>query len=188
MQAHTSLDSSMPFPSRRGALLAVNLLGGTAVLGSYLWGMLARPDAFASLWGGVPEALRPVYTVNMLLAAGGYFLFTHYLAFRLPTDHRVGSRPGLPLVTLLYLMVLVGSALWLPLTVAVIDHPSTLAWWAVRLVLSVVGLASLGLLTVVLSARPVERGRIAALVGAIPFCIQTALLDATIWPLYFPAP
>ena len=114
--------------------------------------------------------------------------YSHYLAFRLPADHRVGSKPGQPLVTLLYLLVLVGSALWLPLTVGVIDHPSTLAWWAVRVVLSVVGLASLGLLTVVLSARPRARGRTAAALGAIPFCIQTALLDATIWPVYFPAP
>jgi hypothetical protein len=60
--------------SKRRSLLALNVIGGTAVLASYVVGLGAVPGD--ALWGGVPESLRPLYTVNMFLAAAGYFLFT----------------------------------------------------------------------------------------------------------------
>jgi hypothetical protein len=50
-------------------LIAIILIGGVAVLGSYIWGILAYPDAGQILWGGVPEIIRPFYMVNMFLAA-----------------------------------------------------------------------------------------------------------------------
>jgi hypothetical protein len=124
----------------------------------------------------------------MFLAAAGYFLFTTYFGLRLPHDATVAGRDARGLVSLLYLLVLVPSALWLPLTVALVDAPSAPLWWAVRLDLALVGLASLGLLACVMLAHPSAPGRRAALLGAIPFAVQTALLDATIWPLYFPSP
>ena len=57
--------------ARRLALL--NLVGGSAVLASYAWGFAERGETVGELWGGIPESLRPFYTLNMLLAAGGYF-------------------------------------------------------------------------------------------------------------------
>jgi hypothetical protein len=60
-------------------LIAIILIGGVAVLGSYIGGIQARPDAGQILWGGVPEKTRPLYTVNMFLAAAGYFLFTFFI-------------------------------------------------------------------------------------------------------------
>ena len=64
-------------------LVAINVLGGMAVLGSYAWGAFARPDGMGALWGGVPESIRGFYTINMFLAAFGYFLFTPYIIFTL---------------------------------------------------------------------------------------------------------
>ena len=51
--------------------VAVNVVGGTAVLGSYWLGLAGDPEAGTKLWGGVPESIRPAYTVSMLLAIAG---------------------------------------------------------------------------------------------------------------------
>lgn len=57
------------------SLLLITLVGGLAVIASYFWGFTAYPDASTTLWGGVPASAIPVYTTNMLLAAGdSYFL------------------------------------------------------------------------------------------------------------------
>jgi len=175
---------------RTRTLLWVNALGGTAVLASYAWGMLARPEAMGALWGGVPEALRPVYTINMLLAAAGYFLFAPYIAFRLPPGStRIGGRFGYGLFTLAFALVLVPSALWLPLTARLVDAPDVLLWWAIRLDLALVGVGALGLLAALVSLGPdAPRGRRLAILGLIPFCLQTVVLDGLVWPAYFPAP
>lgn len=174
--------------SRRFSLLAVNVLGGLAVLGSYAWG-LADPAVRGGLWGGVPESLRPVYTVNMFLAAGGYFLFSPYVFFRLdPERTRLAGGWGYGAFVALYGLLLVTAALWLPLTAAYLSAPGVGLWAAIRGVLLLTGLASLGLGAAIATARPVGSvlGRRLALVGIVPFAFQTAVLDALVWPAYFP--
>lgn len=166
---------------------AINVVGGAAVLGSYIHGLATHPGGGSQVWGGVPDGLRPVYTVNMLLAAAGYFPLTSYVFWRLdPERVRVGPF-GFGLFTRLYGVILLGSALWMPLTFALLESPGDGLWAAVRIDLAAVGLASLALLPALLAARPRPLGwhfRL-ALVGLLFFCIQTALLDATIWPAYF---
>ena len=166
----------------------INVLGGAAVLGSYVWGAL-HPESFRALWGGVPDALRPLYTINMFLAAAGFFLFSPYLVFRLaPESTSPDSSARLQRIWLFYLLVLIPSALWVPLTGNVIAHPSNSAWLAVRLDLFLVAIGTLGLFWEVLSSRPAEPwGRRLALLGLIPFSMQTVVLDALVWPVYFPA-
>jgi hypothetical protein len=168
------------------SLLLLNAIGGTAVLVSY-WLGLREPGLPDALWGGVPESLRPLYTVNMFLAAGGYFLFTPYILLRLqPAETRLAGRFGYGLFHVLYALVLFPSALWLPLTAALIASPSAVLWALVRLDLLLVGLGALGLLASLLSLRAAPRGRGLAIVGLLPFCLQTAVLDAVIWPAFFP--
>jgi hypothetical protein len=77
----------------------------------------------------------------------------------------------------------------MPLTFAMIDAPSAPLWAAIRLVLLLVGIGSLGIIAAVATAGPAEApvARRIAIAGAIPFALQTALLDAVIWPAYFPA-
>jgi hypothetical protein len=191
-----SVDVSSPHPGlarsharggRRSLFLALNALGGLAILGSYAHGLLTQPEP-GRVWGGVPEGLRPLYTVSMLAAAAGYFPMTLYVLLGLdPLRTRVG-RFGWPAFTALYALVLVPSALWMPLTFALLDAPSGALWLAVRGVLALVGLGALGVLAAIAVARP--RGPrlawIAALVGAAAFALQTAVLDALVWPAYFP--
>lgn len=169
-------------------LLFVNLIGGAAVLGSYAWGFAAAPDPARSLWGGVPHGLRPVYTLSMLTAALGYFAFTIFILFKLDAERtRLGERFGYGLFNALYASVLFPSALWMPLTVAALASPGALAVWAVRIVLIVIGLASLGLLAALLSLKAQRRDwhHRLAVIGCAFFCVQTAVLDAGIWSAFF---
>ena len=172
---------------RRGSLLALNAVGGAAVLASYAMGLSELPAE--ALWGGVSASARPLYTLCMVLAAAGYFLFTPYIAFRLdPATTRIAYGCDYRLFHLLYALVLVPSALWLPLTGWLLAQPSPLRWAIVRVDLWLVALGSLGLLACLLSLRaPVPRGRALAIAGLVPFCVQTALLDAWIWPALFPS-
>lgn len=174
--------------STRATLMMLNVLGGIAVLGSYVWG-LRQPEVAAGLWGHVPESLRGLYTVNMLLAAAGYFPFTGLLV--LASDEArfraEASLPYAPTVLSLYALVLVASALWLPLTSVMIASPGTLLWLAIRIDLALVGLGALGILMVCVRIARARGGVLAwsAVVGALPFVLQTAVLDALIWPYYW---
>jgi len=76
----------------------------------------------------------------------------------------------------------------MPLTYAALGHPgSILYYWAVRITLAIVGLASLALLAVLLSLHSSESSPTywLAVAGAVFFCIQTAVLDAVVWTAFF---
>ena len=62
-------------------LLVINIVGGIAVVGSYIFGINAQSGGANILWGGVPVGIRPVYMVSMVLSAIGYFCFPllHFL-------------------------------------------------------------------------------------------------------------
>lgn len=175
-------------PHQRG-LVWLNVLGGIAVLGSYAHGFLAHASNVGAVWGGVPDALRPLYTVSMFGAAAGYFAFTSFVLFRLdPREARISERIGYAGFLWLYALILIPSALWMPLTFAMLEAPSLTLWWAIRLVLAAVGLGSLGLVLAIRSVHPTSAtgARRLALVGALAFSFQTAVLDALVWPAYFP--
>ena len=176
-------------PQKR-TLVWIVLLGGAAVLASYAYSLGLDPATRAALWGDVPAALLPAYVASMALAAAGFFAFTYFLLFPAsPDEVRIAGRFGYGLFQGLYLIVLVPSALWLPLTSAMIQQPSGLLWLGIRLVLALVGLGSVGLLLALLSLRPRPRSTAywLAVAGAAAFCIQTAVLDLFVWTAYFPA-
>jgi hypothetical protein len=62
-------------------LLIINILGGIAVVGSYILGLKGQSAGTNILWGGVPANIRPVYTVSMILSALGYFAFLYFVFF-----------------------------------------------------------------------------------------------------------
>lgn len=174
--------------AKKWMMLLINLLGGAAVLGSYVWGFRTYPGAGDALWGGVSENIRPYITANMLLAATGYFAFIYFTLFRLDATHgRVFGRFGFGLFNLLYVAILLPSALWMPVSILAIEQGSQLFAWLARLVLAVVGLASLGLLFALLKVRPAQPrwAQRLAVIGSIPFCIQTVLFDAILWGALF---
>jgi hypothetical protein len=123
-----------------------------------------------------------------LAATVGYFLFSFFIFSRLdPNRTQVAGRFGYGIFNGIYAGILAPSALWMPLTFAVIAHPNEALWFAVRAVLTVTGLSSLALIAALLTVEPRD-GKIArrlAILGAAAFAFQTALLDAVVWPTFF---
>jgi hypothetical protein len=167
----------------------INVAGGILVLGSYAYGLITHPANRDAIWGGVPETIKPLYTANMLLAAAGYLAFTYFVLFRLSPDNaQLADLAGYKVFYIIYALILVFSALWMPLTYAALGHPgSSIYYWAVRVILAIVGLASLALLGVLLYLHSSESSPTywLAVAGAVFFCIQTALLDGTVWSIFF---
>ena len=64
-------------------LLVINIIGGAAVIGSYIYGLNASTGGANVLWGGVPENIRPLYGASMVLSALGYFALLYFIFFRL---------------------------------------------------------------------------------------------------------
>jgi len=170
-------------------LAALNVVGGVLVLVSYVFAFGFAPEVRGALWGGVPESWRPVYTVNMLLAAAGYFPFTWLFVLRTRPAELLAAT-GVPYagLGLLYGLVLIPSALWLPLTAQMLADPSPGRWIAVRATLFAVALGATGLLWLALRLARARGGaaRWAAFAGTLPFFTQTAILDALVWPAWFP--
>jgi len=174
-------------PLSRG-FLRLNAVGGACVLASYVWGLSALASSEPGLWGGVPVSWRPAYTLNMVLAAVGYFPFTSYWAFAVaPERVRFAVGLGFGALRAAYAAILFPSALWLPLTVAYLRDPAPWTWWAIRLDLALVAIGSLGVLAALLTLEtpPAPRWRRVAIAGCVPFALQTVVLDAALWPALF---
>lgn len=172
----------------KGTMAWINVVGGVAVLGSYAYGLATHPETAGDVWGGVPEWLKPYYTVSMLTAALGYFLFSYFLFFRVdPAEARVGNRLDFDLFNFLYLFILVPSALWMPLTFRMLEAPNDGLWIAIRVVLAIVGVASAGLIVSLLLLKPRQPtwAYMLAILGSVLFAVQTAVLDAIVWPRFF---
>jgi hypothetical protein len=169
--------------------LILLVVGGTAVLASYVYGFLTNPGSRWEIWGGVPPSLQPLYTISMLLAAAGYFPMTTFLLLRVDARvARVAGRYGFGIVPLAYTLVLVGSAVWMPLTYQMIAAPSLGLWIAIRATLGMVALGGLGLLLalITLNEQTPRLWHRLAVLGCVLFCWQTVVLDALVWPYYFP--
>ena len=169
-------------------LLIINVLGGAAVIGSYVLGLRGQSGGANVLWGGVPANLRPVYTVSMILSALGYFAFVYYIFLQLiPAQTSIAGISGFTLFYVIFLFILIPSAFWMPLTNMYVGNPSTGIWIAVRTVLAIVGLASIALVWALLTLQ----GRVAgiaywlAVVGSGYFAFHTAILDAIVWATLF---
>lgn len=174
---------------RRRLLLILIGVGGLAVLGSYALAFATEPDIRAALWGDLPEGtVRSLYTVNMLLAASSFFPATIALGFATPLES-FREQTGLSFRTLLwaYVAILIPSAAWLPLTALYLKSPSATLWWVIRLDLFAVGAgATLVGWMLIQRARGGPAWTRASAALFFFFWLQTMVLDALVWPAFFP--
>ncbi len=169
--------------------LVINSLGGFAVVASYVSGMVSHPNTEQLIWGRITPSLRVVYFVGMPLAAVGYFLFLYFILFQLDADNvRIWGFDGFSVLDIIFAVILVFSALWMPLTYKLIETQWRGWWFYIRMVLFFVALASLSLLCALLmiSQKEPAWSYWLAVSGAALFFIQTGLIDAFIWPALFP--
>jgi hypothetical protein len=125
----------------------------------------------------------------MVLATLGFFAFTAYSVLVVDADRvRILGLFGYRFFHALYALILFPSALWLPLTAAMVGQPSRLLWLGILLVLALVALGSVGLLLALLAVRqtPSPKGYWLAVIGSLTFCFQTVVLDLFVWTAFFP--
>jgi hypothetical protein len=169
-------------------LLIINIIGGIAVIGSYIIGLRGSSGGANVLWGGVPANIRPVYTVSMIISALGYFAFLYYIFFRLqPAQVSIAGVNGFTMFYVIFLVILVASAFWMPLTNMFVSNPGTGIWIGIRVVLALVGLGSIALLLALLTLQGKVPGISywLAVAGSGYFAFHTAILDAIIWAALF---
>lgn len=169
-------------------LLAIMAVCGIAVIASYVQGFATHPGGAERLWGGVTGGLRILNYVLMILAAVGFFAFSYWLFFRLnPDEVQIANRFGYWLFDVIFIVILIPSALWMPLTFSYVSNPTTTLWVGVRLTLILVGVGSLALLWAIgtISPRETNLAYWFALGGAAAFAAQTAIMDMLIWPALF---
>tara|TARA_B100000945_G_C20399583_1_gene606615 strand:+ start:499 stop:1059 length:561 start_codon:yes stop_codon:yes gene_type:complete len=166
----------------------INILGGSLVLFSYGHGLLTYVDLRAQLWGDIPLSLKPYYTFNMILATLGYFCFTSYILKTnfLSVKHQYSST-YINKINLFYAGIIIPSIFWMPMTFSMLIEPSYILWIAIKVVLGIVGLSASSLMIILIKSK--IQGEYLhyyiALIGIIPFWIQTMILDAVVWPYYF---
>jgi len=168
-------------------LLVLNIFGGAAVIGSYIYGLNAQADGANVLWGGVPTGIRPVYTISMVISALGYFAFLYFLLLRLnPEGLVIGGNFGYGIFFGIFILILLPSALWMPFSNFYVADPVAGTWVMVRIVLALVALGSL-FLTWSLLSLPVREGVSywLAVAGAGYFTFHTGILDAILWAALF---
>jgi hypothetical protein len=169
--------------------LAINVLGGVAVLGSYAHGLITHPETRDLLWGDMPGPLQEVYGVTMWLATAGYLVFMHFVLFRVdPSEVRVGKQFGFGVINACCAAVVVASAFWMPLTFIYLTGPSTALWVLIRADLIVVAIGAVGLIVALfnLTPRPTGGVGIVTIVALLLFALQTAFLDPFVWSAFFP--
>jgi hypothetical protein len=162
--------------------LLINLIGGAAVIGSYVWGLAGKTGGANALWGNAPANIRSVYTASMILSALGYLAVMYFLFFALDL-----STINTAVFYGAFLGILLASAFWMPLTNMYVSHSSVILWVAIRVVLLIVGVASIVLAALLISLHAKEGGAAywLAVVGACYFAFHTAVLDAALWPVLF---
>ncbi len=169
-------------------LLLINIVGGVSVLGSYVYGLMTHPGQGNELWGAVPKALQPMYTLSMFSATFGYFLFFYHVTIKMNADKTLFMW-GLSYRSLygVFATILLFSALWMPLTFAWIADPSQELWIMVRVVLAMVGIASLALVVLFWNLKNTSPDQFwwPSVLGACLFFFQTGILDAIVWPALF---
>ena len=169
-------------------LLIINVIGGAAVISSYIFGLNAQAGGANVLWGGVSSSIKPIYFASMILSALGYFAFLYYILFRLdPAQVNIAGVSGFTLFYVIFLFILIPSAFWMPLTNLYVSNPSTGIWIWIRTVLALVGLASIALLWALVTMQGKVPGTAywLAVAGSGYFAFHTAILDAIFWANLF---
>jgi len=166
----------------------INILGGISVLFSYAHGLINHVELHDHLWGGITEFIRPLYTINMLLATAGYFFFTSYIINKMFRNKKNQYKKiHFVIINILYAGIIIPSAFWMPMTCQVLTYSSDWLWIEIRIILLIVGLSSSGLILFFFFSkiRTNDWHYIAGVIGLISFWIQTMILDALVWPYYF---
>jgi len=165
------------------------LLGGFAVIVSYVAGMVSHPNTEQLIFGRITPSLKSIYLVSMPLAVVGYLLFLYFILFQLDAGTvQIWGSDGFLVLDIIFAVILVFSAFWMPLTYKLIETQWRGWWFYIRMVLFFVALGSLALLCafLMISQKEPAWSYWLAISGAVVFFIQTGIIDAFVWTAKFP--
>ncbi len=165
--------------------LIINIVGPLVLL-SYIIGLKAGKSA-EILWGGTPKKIRGVYTLSMLVSAISFLVTTVFIFLILSNNTELPYYLNTNIFNILYAVLLIFSAIWIPLVNIMVNKPSKLIWLYIRLGLILVGLSALGIFILLLGITPQPASFIywISVVGMGIFFIHTGILDAFLWPYYW---
>jgi len=82
---------------QRLAMLIIILVGGTAVMVSYIYPIMTQPQYVEPAWGGVTPDIRRFYAPSMLLASAGLDRLLHHAEVMVMTGTSFRADGGLQL-------------------------------------------------------------------------------------------
>ena len=173
--------------STSSVFLIVNLVGGFLVLGGYGFFLITNPETSARLWGDIPEAWKAYFFASMLISAIGYIIFFVYVL----VGGGVFVKPvyglfNIQFITILVSVFLIMAALWIPLTISMLDDPGRPLGILIKIVLWGASLSSIGITLSLLTAHNINPGyHWLAVFGIGYLAFHCTILDAIIWVRYF---
>lgn len=157
------------------------------VLLSYVVGLKAGKSADI-LWGGTPKKIRCVYTVSMLISALSFLITTIYIFLLMKnTNIQLPYSMNINIFYILYAILLICSAIWIPLINVMVNKPSSVIWLCIRMGLILVGLSALGILILLIGIVPQPANSLywVSAIGMSIFFIHTGVLDVFLWPYFW---
>ena len=173
----------------QGQFLWINIIGGIAVLGGYVYALLAHPILRGQIWGGVPEAWRRWITTSMFIAAIGYCFAMYYLIFNEGLNLKYfWGKVDATIMRVLLILFLLTAAFWIHSTFSYLELPNSNSWHLIRFELWVTALSILLMTIGLATATGVQQSLLFNFyvlgLGLISF--HCLVLDAILWISKFP--
>ena len=169
-------------------LILINIIFGSLVLLSYYKGVNREPELSLKLWGGVPKVLQPYIVASMFISALGYFFFTaNFLLNINPEEAKFLGKFNYWSLCLVYLFILIPSALWIELSFAYMKSGDINTWYYTVSTLYCVAIFSVVLLLFTVDTY-VDNGSklyLPSVLGVSLFTFHTLFLDGLIWTFFF---
>jgi len=164
--------------SDRKKLITTIAILGPCVLLSYYIAAQFNTKGINALWGNIPDNIKVYYPIGMIVATIGFFPFTYLTVFK-------SDKPKQYFVP--YLLILIPSILWMPMTVSYINSPNEFTWILIRIVLIIVAIGAILIYMRMKTEFGAEKSTLYlfALIGVLGFIAHTLLLDGLLWPYYF---
>ena len=178
--------------SNKLTLLIVNIIFGCALIYSYYYFIKNGGVNIKTLWGKVYDK-KIVFEISMILALISYLIIIGFAIFKTPNTKKNNSI--ISNLTIIQLLIIVVSMLWLPLTIiyaknAKKNKHNSLGMFAVILVLLIVALGSFKQIFLInmLSEEKTLCAQVTkkiAIIAAGYFFVHTFFFDSIGWNMSF---
>ena len=168
-------------------LVILNIIFGSLVLLSYYNGINKHPELSLKLWGGVPKILHTFIISFMFVGAIGYFFFTAHLLLNIDSNYMFFGKFNYWYLHIIYLLILIPSALWMDLTFLYMNDSTSMNWAYVVSCLYCVAFFSVVLFLFIVDTN-VDKSHwlyFPAVLGSLAFAFHTVFLDGLIWTFFF---